>query len=254
MSKKSRAARCSRGSVQGVLRAPAEGEGGVAHREDLAATASATLERSTGTVAHGKRAARERRRRPAAPRSRAAGEPATRRRRAVGGACACRARSNGRRKPLVVVVRTPTPNYLRQASPDRGKYQQSYTCSGGVLSRICTSVLVCLFKGVGGRGRGTLQRPNAHGSTGGEVGRKDFPAVWRPQWHVQRPVAGWGRWCAVGIAAANLPTAGCNFRCQGGHVGMCGWARTLEDGRGDGRGGRQIAGDRAATAAASLVT
>ena len=41
-------ARCSRGSVQGVLRAPAEGEGGVAHREDLAATASATLERSAG--------------------------------------------------------------------------------------------------------------------------------------------------------------------------------------------------------------
>ena len=65
MSKTSCAARCSRGSVQGVLRAPAEGEGGVAHREDLAATASATLERSAGTVAHGKRAARERRRRPA---------------------------------------------------------------------------------------------------------------------------------------------------------------------------------------------
>ena len=38
----------------------------------------------------------------AAPRSRAAGAPATRRRRAVGGACACRARSNGRRRPLVV--------------------------------------------------------------------------------------------------------------------------------------------------------
>ena len=55
MSTKSCAARCSRGSVQGVLRAPDEGEGGVAHREDLAATASATLERSTGTVAHGKR-------------------------------------------------------------------------------------------------------------------------------------------------------------------------------------------------------
>ena len=63
MSKTSCAARCSRGSVQGVLRAPAEGEGGVAHREDLAATASATLEWSAGTVAHGKRAARERRRR-----------------------------------------------------------------------------------------------------------------------------------------------------------------------------------------------
>ena len=77
------AARCSRGSVQGVLRAPAEGEGGVAHREDLAATASATLERSAGTVAHGKRAARERRRRRSKV-SHAAGAPATRRRRAVG--------------------------------------------------------------------------------------------------------------------------------------------------------------------------
>ena len=63
MSKTSCAARCSRGSVQGVLRAPAEGEGGVAHRENLSATASATLERSAGTVAPGKRAARERRRR-----------------------------------------------------------------------------------------------------------------------------------------------------------------------------------------------
>ena len=77
MSKKSCAARCSRGSVQGVLRAPAEGEGGVAHREDLAATASATLERSTGMVAHGKRAARERRRRRSkvSRRPRAAGAP-----------------------------------------------------------------------------------------------------------------------------------------------------------------------------------
>ena len=97
MSKTSCAARCSRGSVQGVFRAPAEGEGGVAHREDLAATASATLERSGGTVAHGKRAARERRRRRSkvSRRRRAS-------RRAVGGACACRARSNGRRRPLVV--------------------------------------------------------------------------------------------------------------------------------------------------------
>ena len=63
MSKTSCAARCSRGSVQGVLRAPAEGEGGVAHRENFSAAASATLEQSAGTVAHGKRAARERRRR-----------------------------------------------------------------------------------------------------------------------------------------------------------------------------------------------
>ena len=61
------AARCSRGSVQGMLRTPAEGEGGVeggvAHRENFSAAASATLERSAGTVAHGKRAASERRRR-----------------------------------------------------------------------------------------------------------------------------------------------------------------------------------------------
>ena len=64
----------------------------------------------------------------------AAGAPATRRRRAVGGACACRARSNicaPLRENLVVVVvvvvvRTPTPNYLRQASPDRGKYFTVY--------------------------------------------------------------------------------------------------------------------------------
>ena len=63
MSKTSCAARCSRGSVQGVLRAPAEGEGGVAHHENFSAAATATLERSGGTVAHGKRAARERRRR-----------------------------------------------------------------------------------------------------------------------------------------------------------------------------------------------
>ena len=63
MSKTSCAARCSRGSVQGMLRTPAEGEGGVAHRENFSAAASATLERSAGTVAHGKRAARERRRR-----------------------------------------------------------------------------------------------------------------------------------------------------------------------------------------------
>ena len=63
MSKTLCASRCSRRSVQCVLRAPAEGEGGVAHREELAAAASATLERSAGMVAHGTRAARERRRR-----------------------------------------------------------------------------------------------------------------------------------------------------------------------------------------------
>ena len=35
----------------------------MAHHENLSAAANATLERSAGTVAHGKRAARERRRR-----------------------------------------------------------------------------------------------------------------------------------------------------------------------------------------------
>ena len=65
MSKTSCAARCSRRSVKGVPRAPAEGEGGVARREDLTAAAAATLERSAGTVAQGTMAARERRRRSA---------------------------------------------------------------------------------------------------------------------------------------------------------------------------------------------
>ena len=123
MSKKSCAARCSRGSVQGVLRAPAEGEGGVAHREDLAATASATLERSTGTVAHGKRAARDNVRRSKVSRRRRAGH-------APGAPWEARARAARVQTAgedlvvggWVVVVRTPTPNYLRLASPDRGKY------------------------------------------------------------------------------------------------------------------------------------
>jgi len=35
-----------------------------------------------------------------------------------------RAFKRPRRPLVVVVVRTPTPNYLRQASPDRGKYQK----------------------------------------------------------------------------------------------------------------------------------
>ena len=122
MSKPSCAARCSRGSVQGVLRAPAEGEGGVAHREDLAATASATLERSAGTVAHGKRAARE----AASPPLQGLTPPA-RRPRAAGAPWEARARAaRVFKRPAKTlwwwVVRTPTPNYLRLASPDRGKY------------------------------------------------------------------------------------------------------------------------------------
>ena len=81
-----------------MLRAPAEGEGGVAHREDLVLPPPPP--RSSGApvrwlMARGRRASGV----AAAPRSRAAGAPATRRRRAVGGACACRARSNGWRRP-----------------------------------------------------------------------------------------------------------------------------------------------------------
>ena len=120
MSKTSCAARCSRGSVQGVLRAPAEGEGGVAHRENLSAAASATLERSAGTVAHGKRAARERRRRRSkvSRRRRAGRAPPARPWEAR--ARAARVQTAG--EDLLVVVVAATPNYLRLASPDRGKY------------------------------------------------------------------------------------------------------------------------------------
>ena len=127
MSKTSCAARCSRGSVQGVLRAPAEGEGGVAHREDLAATASATLERSAGTVAQwqegGARAASPPlqglappARRPHAPparRGRRVRVPRAFKRPAKNLWCWCRWVGGAHT--------TPTPNYLRLASPDRGK-------------------------------------------------------------------------------------------------------------------------------------
>ena len=121
MSKTSCAARCSRGSVQGVLRAPAEGEGGVAHRENLSAAASATLERSAGTVAHGKRAARERRRRRSkvSRRRRAGRAPPARRGRRVR---VPRAFKRPAKTFGGWVVVAATPNYLRLASPDRGKY------------------------------------------------------------------------------------------------------------------------------------
>ena len=114
----------ARGSVQGVLRAPAEGEGGVARREDLAATASATLERSAGTVAlvaHGKRAARERRRRRSkvSRRRRAGHAPRARRGRRV------RVPRAFKRPAKTLwwvggcgwVVVAPTTNDLRLASP-----------------------------------------------------------------------------------------------------------------------------------------
>ena len=137
MSKTSCAARCSRGSVQGVLRAPAEGEGRVAHREDLAATASATLERSTGTVAHGKRAARERRRRRSkvSRRRRAGHAPPARRGRRVRVPRAFKRPA----KTLWWVVVAATPNYLRQASPDRGKYRWE------IEAKISVSVSISRF-------------------------------------------------------------------------------------------------------------
>ena len=105
----------------------------MAHGEDLAATASATLERSAGRNSYGgswqeggARAASPPLQGLAPP---AGGAPATRRGRAVGGACACRARVNSAGEDLVVVVVVvvevvvaATPNYLRLASPDRGKY------------------------------------------------------------------------------------------------------------------------------------
>ena len=113
MSKTSCAARCSGGSVHGVLRAPAEGEGGVAHRENLSAAASAMLERSAGTVAHGKRAARERRcrRSKVSCRRRAGRAPPARRGRRV-------RVPHAFKRPAKTfgggwVVRAPTRNYLR---------------------------------------------------------------------------------------------------------------------------------------------
>ena len=104
----------------------------MAHREDLAATASATLERSTGTVAHGKRAARERRRRRSqVSRRRRAGLRGSRGRpRAAGAPWEARARAarvqTAGEDLVVVVVVAATPNYLRQASTDRGKYPFPY--------------------------------------------------------------------------------------------------------------------------------
>ena len=111
--------------MKGVLRAPAEGEGGVARREDLTATAAATLERSAGTVAQGTMAARERRRRSA---------KVSRGRRAVGGACACSAILTawvpGRPRQEAPAL------YLELASQNLGKY--TYTvCTIKCSSTAC---------------------------------------------------------------------------------------------------------------------
>ena len=124
MSKTPCAARCSRGSVQGVLRAPAEGEGGVAPRENLSAAASATLERSAGTVARGRRASGV----AVAPRSHAAGAPAARAAGAPWEARARAARVQTADEDLwwVVVVVAATPNYRRLASPDRSGEVSTY--------------------------------------------------------------------------------------------------------------------------------
>ena len=93
----------------------------MAHRENLSAAASATLKRSAGTVAHGKRAARTRRRRRSkvSRRRRAGRAPPARRGRRV------RVQTAGEEPLVVVVVVAPTSNYLRLASPVRGKYVDS---------------------------------------------------------------------------------------------------------------------------------
>jgi len=121
MSKTSCAARCSRGSVQGVLRAPAEGEGGVAHRENLsAATSASSGAPARWPMARGRRASGV----AAAPRSHAAGAPAARRRRARGRRVRVPRAFKRPAKTLWwwwVVVVAATQNYRRLASPDRGK-------------------------------------------------------------------------------------------------------------------------------------
>ena len=120
MSKTSCAARCSRGSVQGVFRAPAKGEGGVAHHTRTSVPPPPP--RSSGApvrwlMARGRRASGV----AVAPRSHAAGAPA-------GAPWEARARAarvqTAGENLCVVVVRAPTPNYLRLASPDRGKYRR----------------------------------------------------------------------------------------------------------------------------------
>ena len=117
MSKTSCALRCSRRSAQRVLRAPAEGEGGVAHREELAAATSATLERSAGMVAD-RDGTRGRLASGVAPVGKG-----SRRRRAGCARPAGRGRLERASEDLWWwVVRTPTSNYLRLASPNRGKY------------------------------------------------------------------------------------------------------------------------------------
>ena len=131
MSMTSCAARCLRGSVQGVLRAPAEGEGGdggTPRGPQCRRLRHTRAERRYGgsrLMARGRRASGV----AAAPRSRAAGAPAARRRaagaprRAVGNACARAARVQTAGENLVVVVVALAPKYLlRQASPNRGKY------------------------------------------------------------------------------------------------------------------------------------
>ena len=110
----------------------------MAHREDLAATASATLERSAGTVGGSWQEGGARAESPPleglAPPARRPHAPWEARARAA--RVQTRPAKTKRlyyplAKTLLVVdwwwggggvVRTPTPNYLRQAFPDRGKY------------------------------------------------------------------------------------------------------------------------------------
>ena len=92
-------------------------EGGVAHREELAAATSATLERSAGMVAD-RDGTRGRLASGVAPVGKG-----SRRRRAGCARPAGRGRLERASEDLWWwVVRTPTSNYLRLASPNRGKY------------------------------------------------------------------------------------------------------------------------------------
>jgi hypothetical protein len=128
-------------------------EGGVAHREDLAATAFATLERSAGTVAHGR--GRRASGVAAAPRSRAAGAPATRRRRAGHAPPARR----GRRVRVPRAFKRPAKTFVWWWCGGGGTNSELYTsgwlpliggsilCTTSLQARSRDTVAVCSLLG-----------------------------------------------------------------------------------------------------------
>ena len=77
---------------------------------------------------------------------------------------------------VVVVVRTPTPNYLRQASQNLGKYASEAKCPTG-----CN-------RHPEGRGRPTAGPPTARRRAGRPLGRPTLDAPGRPYVPRQRPV------------------------------------------------------------------